>query len=253
MAPPELARNAPGLDVAHPLEVGLLPLSSGTNTVSPFSTEAMAGCGQFWHGEPLVGQHRLDDDLGAVAEGLHDLLVLDHDHQAFGVDVGDDALARLEAVEPAILVRHQVDGVDLARIRRAAGLMISMALAAASRIGLAVVAHRAFSSISRYSGMSLRRATIVVEVVRAGDLDRAGAEVGVRILVGDDRDQAAMLLRADRDFAQLADDRRIALVGRVHGHRAVAQHGFGPGRGDGDVVARLAQVTFPSSSFSTYS
>jgi hypothetical protein len=30
--------------------------------------------------EPLVGQHRLDHDLGAVAEGLGDDLVLDQRH-----------------------------------------------------------------------------------------------------------------------------------------------------------------------------
>src|SRR3546814_3850629 len=61
------------------------------------------------------------------------------------------------------------------------------------------------------------------------------------MLVGDDRDLAAMRLRPDRDLAQLADDRRVARVRRMHRHRAVAEHGFGAGGGDGDVVAGLAQ------------
>ena len=53
-----------------------------------------------------------------------------------------------------------------------------------------------------------------------------------------------MLLGADRNFAELADNRRIALVQRMDRNRAVAQHGLGPRRGDGDVVASLAQRNF---------
>src|SRR3546814_11445618 len=83
---------------------------------------------------------------------------------------------------------------------------------------------------------------VVVEVVRAGDLDRARAERRVRMLVGDDRDLAAMRLRPDRDLAQLADDRRVARVRRMHRHRAVAEHGFGAGGGDGDVEIGRAHV-----------
>ena len=80
--------------------------------------------------EPLVGQHRLDHDLGAVAEGLHDRFVFDegnpsqrgvnpplptsspssrrlrssvgHHRQTLGGDVGDDPFARLKPVEAAI-------------------------------------------------------------------------------------------------------------------------------------------------------
>ena len=78
---------------------------------------------------------------------------------------------------------------------------------------------------------------IVVEVMRAGDLHRARAEILVRVVIGDDRDQAAVLFGANRDFAELADDGRIALIRGVHRHRAVAQHGFGAGGGDGDIVA----------------
>ena len=82
---------------------------------------------------------------------------------------------------------------------------------------------------------------IVVEVMRAGDLDGAGAEIGVRIFIGDDRDQATMFLRTDRDLAELADDRLIALVGGMHRNGAVAQHRLGPGRRDRDVVALLLE------------
>ena len=91
--------------------------------------------------EPLIGQHRFDDNLGAVAEGLHDGLVFDqrdqgwgrlfgplrgfiamcglrimigighHDGEALGRDLGYDLFACFEPVEAAQVIGHQVDGV----------------------------------------------------------------------------------------------------------------------------------------------
>ena len=43
VAPPELARDAPGLDVAHPLEVGLLPVLRARRRCRPSSTASIAG------------------------------------------------------------------------------------------------------------------------------------------------------------------------------------------------------------------
>ena len=77
--------------------------------------------------------------------------------------------------------------------------------------------------------------------MRAGDLHRTGAKCRVRIVIGDDRDQTAVLFRADRNFAEFADDRRIAFITGMHRHRAVAQHCFGPRCGNRDIVTRLAK------------
>ncbi len=77
--------------------------------------------------------------------------------------------------------------------------------------------------------------------MRAGDLDRAGAESRVGVFVGDDRDQAAVFLRPDRDFAEFPDDWRVTLIRWMNRDSAVAEHRLGPGRGDGDIVARLAE------------
>ncbi len=60
----------------------------------------------------------------------------------------------------------------------------------------------------------------------------------VRIFVGDNRDIAL----GERQQHALADDRRIALVARVNRNRAVAQHRLGARRGDGDIVALLAEA-----------
>jgi hypothetical protein len=103
----------------------------GTKLVRPSLTEAKRRLGKRLGIDiPLVGEHRLDDDLGAVAEGLHDALIFDHDHQAFGVDVGDDALAGLKPVETAILLGHQIDAIDLVLVRLATSLNDLAALAA---------------------------------------------------------------------------------------------------------------------------
>jgi hypothetical protein len=58
------------------------------------------------HGdEPLVGEHRFDDDAGAVATRHLQLVRLDAVEQALGFEVGDDLLARVEAVQAAIFFR----------------------------------------------------------------------------------------------------------------------------------------------------
>ena len=70
---------------------------------------------------------------------------------------------------------------------------------------------------------------VVVEVVRRGDLDAAGAELAVDIVVGDDRDVAA----GERQLDGLADQVGVALVFGMHHHRDVAEQCLGAGGGDG--------------------
>jgi hypothetical protein len=72
------------------------------------------------------------------------------------------------------------------------------------------------------------RHLVVVEVVGAGDLDAARAEVLVDVGVGDDWDPAV----AKRQVDELADEVLVALVVGMHRERAVGEHGLGPGGGD---------------------
>lgn len=76
----------------------------------------------------------------------------------------------------------------------------------------------------------------VVRVVRGRDLDGARAELGVDVLVGDDRDAAA----GERQLDLLADQVLVAVVLRVNGNSRVAQHRLGTGRRDDDGVLALA-------------
>ncbi len=166
-----------------------------------------------------------------------------HDGQALVGDLLHDAVARLEPVEPAQVIRNQVDRVCFDLGRRAAQAFRHVhGKGRGIGIGRAVVAHprrHVHQAVAGNAGAL--RDGVVVEIMRAGDLHRAGAEIGVGVVVGDDRDQAAVFLRSDGDLAELAHDRRIAFVGGVHRHGAVAQHCLGPRCGDGDVVADFAQ------------
>ena len=62
----------------------------------------------------------------------------------------------------------------------------------------------------------------VVRVVGGRDLDRAGAEFGVDVGVGDDRDAA--VLERMRELG--ADEMPVALVIGMHSDRGVTQHRF---------------------------
>ena len=101
-------------------------------------------------------------------------------------------LARLEAIQPAVLFGRRVvqPGIE----REDADRLQAMALAD----------------------------LVVVEVVCRSDLDRAAAELRVDVLVGNDRDGAS----GKRQLDALADHRAIALILGMHRDRHVAQHGL---------------------------
>ena len=235
--PPQLAADAPGLDVFHPVEEGLRP------GLGHDLDRTRAHCGHRCLGQfsgvhvPLIGQHRFDHDTRSIAERLHDDLVLDTDHQAFGVDFRYHLLARFSAIKPAVTGRHQIDLVDLPRQRRCASGKLACARSRL-RISIAIGAHlcRFVHQPIERDAVALRHA-IVVLVMRAGDLDRARTERRVGIKVGYDRDSPAMRFGADRDFAQFSNDRRVPLIVGVNRHRAIAQHRFGPGGGNRNVIA----------------
>jgi hypothetical protein len=119
------------------------------------------------------------------------------------------------------------------RDHRGPGLEPVQALERAVRGDPAVLVH------DRDAGQVVPAADLeVVRVVRRGDLDRAGAEFRVHMLVGHDRDPPVRQRQLDLP----ADQVRVPGVIRVHRHRGVAQHGFRPGGGDHD---RLVAVAVP--------
>ena len=125
VAPPQLARDAPVLDVVHPLVVGVDPVlrheahRARLHGVDRLLRDRLAGRVLVAHlahrHEPLVGQHGLDDLARALAARHHELVLLRFHQQAQRFQVGDHLLAGHEAVEAAVFGRRVV--VDL-RVQR---------------------------------------------------------------------------------------------------------------------------------------
>ena len=220
VAPPQLAADAPVLDVVHPLVVGIHPvfrhelhLAAGDRVDGLLRDGLACGVaraflGHLVHGEkPLVGQHRLDHLPGAGADGHHQLVFFRLDQQAQGFQIGHDGLAGGEAIQSPVFFRCVV--VDGGGEREHADHRQAMALAHG----------------------------IVVLVVRGGDLHHAGAEGAVDVFIGNHRDFAL----AQRQLDALADQVLVALVLGMHHHRHVAQHGFRAGGGNDELARAVGQ------------
>ena len=187
VAPPELAADAPVLDTA---------VFHGGDGV--FGQRLGADV-------PLVGQPGLDDGAGAVALRYFQRVVVDLLEQAHGLELGDDGLARGEAVHAGVALRQA--GVE---VRVDAAVEVE-------HLGLGQHRGVLVEDVDQRQVVALAH-FVVVEVVGRGDLHAAGAEFAVDVLVGDDRDVPA----DDRQFGELADQLGVALVFRVHRDRGVA-------------------------------
>jgi hypothetical protein len=71
---------------------------------------------------------------------------------------------------------------------------------------------------------------VVSRVMGWGDLDAAGAELGIDEIVGNDGDRLVL----ERQEAAPTEEVLVAWVGRVYGHGLVTEHGFGSGGSDDD-------------------
>ncbi|MCY1511052.1 hypothetical protein D9M68_454460 [compost metagenome] len=214
MAPPELARNRPVLDVLHPVVVGVDPVLgheahlARLHHVDGLLRDRLAVGAGARHGHvPLVGEHRLDHGARARAARHHEAVLLHLDQQAQRLEVGHDGLARHEAVHAPVFFRRVV--VDGRVERQDADHLELVALADG----------------------------IVVVVVRGRDLDHAGAEFLVDVVVGNDRNQPVH----QRQLHALADQVLVAFVFGVDHHGRVAEHGFGAGGGHRERAAAVFQ------------
>ena len=212
MAPPQLARDAPVLDVMHPLVVGVDPLLgveldlAGLHHADRLGGDRFAVGARLAHrDEPLVGEHRLDDLSGALAARHGEAVLARCFQQALRLQVGHDLLARDETVEAAV-------GRGRVVVQR--------------RVEVQHAEHRQSMTLAD---------RVVVGVVRRRDLDDAGAELAVDVRVGDHRDLAA----GERQLHPRTNERRVTLVIGMHHQRDVAEHRLGP-RGRHREVAAAA-------------
>ena len=204
VAPPELPGDAPVLDVLQPVVVGAGPVVrvelhvAVGDGLEPGLREPLG-----LH-EPLVREHGFHHHAGAAPLGHDHLVRFGGDEEPVAFELRDHGLARVVAVHAAELRGPVL--VDL-RVER--------------------------EDDDQREVVADRRA-IVVEVVRAGDLDAAGAEIRLDEVVRDDGDRAL----AQRQDHALADEVLVARVLRVHGHGAVGEHRLRSGGGDGYAAQR---------------
>ena len=219
VAPPELAADAPVLEVVHPGGVGVRPAGRVELDVARGHGLERRALELVDRHEPLLGQPRLERSAAAVA--VHDGVVeLVHVvEQAVLVEPPHDGLAALVAVHAA----------ELAVARNHHGMLVK-------DVDLLEVVRLAHG--------------VVVGVVRRRDLHEAGAEVGVHVPVGEDGNLAV----DDREPHRLAHELGLLGVGRAHGHARVAEHRLGARGGHDDVlhavdglgerVAQMPEVAF---------
>ncbi len=207
VAPPELAGDAPVLDVLHPVEVGLDP-ALGMELDLSAGDRLDGGLGQGLHAhEPLVGEtglHRHAATLG-VAYLVH--VVLDLHQKALLLQLLHHQLARHGTVQAREL---------------GAGQLVHGAVVVHDVGHLQIVAQAHF---------------VVVGVVGGGDLHRASPEVLLHVFIGDEGDEAV----GDGQHQHLPDQALVALVRGIHGHGGVAHEGLGTGGGHHDLARAIGE------------
>ncbi|CCW16631.1 hypothetical protein EBBID32_9680 [Sphingobium indicum BiD32] len=235
MPPPKLAAHTPGLDILHPVEEGLFPCL-GDDFDPPVAHRLHRRDGQlggidipligqpgFDHYARTVAERRLDDARLEVGGDLLAFLVLrDVRHEeAQRLHLRDHSLARAvhavapEAVHTKIRFRHQTIG----RLHD---------------IGIRIehVEHRARRDPRALADLE------IIEIMPRRDLDRAGPQFRVGIIVADDPQPPP----GDRLEDLLADHALVARVIGMDRDRHIGQHRFGPCRRDDDMVGPVGQT-----------
>ena len=159
VSPPKLPADRPVALLAQPIDIAL-GVALGNDPDAAVGDRVHGRLRQPLHlDEPLIGQQRLDGRLRAVAVGQVDLAILDLHQQAELVQIGHHVFAgdedRLAAIRPGLSLERAVEVED--------------------------VDHRQLLPQADF---------VVVRVVGRGDLDAAGAQLGLRPNVGHQRDLA---------------------------------------------------------------
>ena len=178
VAPPELARDAPGLDVLHPVEIGLLPVlrhEDGAALAHRRDRAAAASVlASTYHWSVRKGSITTPErsPCGTMWRVRLDLL---------------EQARRLQARDDAACARRSGRGraaQRLVELRRRRHVVEEGLVVREIELGLDVE-HVDQRQVVAAADLE------IVEVVRRRDLDRAGALLRIGIFVGDDRDAAA--------------------------------------------------------------
>ncbi len=215
MPPPQLARDAPRTNVLHPIEVHP-PVVARDDPHPLLEDRGDRRLGELLHAhEPLQRDQRLDALPGAVRVG--DLVLV-------GLLAHDAAFRPQRRHHRRARLHHREPREALARLGGHAPVLTD---------------HRDLVEFVALADLE------VVGVVRGGDLQLAGAEVHLHVLVRDDRQMPS----DERQDRGATDELAVALVLGVDRHRGVPQHRLRAHRRDRhgapvlEVVADRVQVS----------
>ncbi|MNU91315.1 hypothetical protein D3C71_811980 [compost metagenome] len=222
VSPPQLPRDAPRLDILHPLEVSVFPVLRH-KIGAAFANRGNRRLRQrlVVH-PPLVGQARLDRHAAAVAMRHHMLVRLDLVEQPGLFEDFNDDLARGKAILSFQTIPCAVERSGMAETFEE----ILVLLDGDRAVDIHDIDGAQAAALADFE---------IVEVMRGRDLHgaRAGGRIG--IVIGNDRDLAA----DDRQDDVLADNALVTLILRVHRNAGIAEHRFRTRRGDDDIIAGL--------------
>ena len=206
MAPPQLAGNAPIVDILHPVDIRLgKTLGDKLDRAVLHHADGLLGQGRHLH-KPLSGDQRLHIVVAAVA-GAHIVgIILGLDQVTLLLQVLDDGLAALVAVHAVVLAAVFVDG----------------AVVSDDTDDLQIMAQTHLE---------------VVGVVGGSHLHRASTKADLAVFIAHNGNLAVH----NGQDAGLADQMLELLVLRVHSHTGIAHHGFRTGGGYHDVAAAVRQ------------
>ena len=206
VAPPQLAGDAPVMDVLHPVDISLgKALRHKLDGAILHHADGLLGQRRHLH-EPLRGDQGLHVVVAAVACSHVVGVVLSLDQVAFSLQVGHDSLAALVAIHTLVL----------------AAVLVDLAIIGDAADDLQMVAQAHLK---------------VIGVMGGSHLHGAGAEADLAVLIAHNGDLAAN----QRQDAGLADEVLELLILGVDSHAGIAQHGLGAGRGDDDVTGTVGQ------------
>ena len=214
VSPPQLPRDAPVVDVTHPVQVNLPVILRRKTNVSLLHHFDGALRQRRNLDEPLRREPRLDNRARAIALAERNRVILCAHQKTLLREILHHMLSRGKAIQ--------------SRVRT--GIRIHLGV---------LVDHFNLRQVVPEAGLE------VVGIMRRCHLHRAGAELRLRQFVRDDRD----LTIHQRQHHMLAVQMRVALVLRIHRDRRVAQHRLrtrGRHRDEFGVASRAAHHRVPN-------
>ena len=202
MSPPQLPRDAPIVDVAHPVEIDLLVIFRNNADFAVLHHLDAVFSQRLDLDEPLRGKPRLNHRAAAFAFAERNRVVFGSDEQSLRFQIFDDPLARFVAVQPSVRP----------------GVLVHAD---------ALVHHINLRQVVAQAGLE------IIRIMRRGDFHRARTELGIRQLIRDDRNLALHQRQQNLFPVQVL----VALVLLIHRHSRIPEHGLRTRRRHCDVLA----------------